>query len=266
MLLPVTALVLTSYIPRSGGSPGGKTGSPTDGSTCTQCHSSTLKVKEGWISTDIPAEGYIAGETYSITLTATQSGIDMFGFELTAEDAAGSKIGVFNVETQTSIKLINNDKAVTHTSTGLTASNGTRSWTIKWTAPVEGTGDIGFYAAVNAANGDGGTGGDAIFKTQYLVPEQIDNSIEQFLLEGWLKVYPNPATEAVRFHLNGLKQQVINYQIFNLSGQRVASDQVSVWNTNSIVQISVSDLPTGNYVVHFSGEDLNLKGRFIIIR
>lgn len=264
--LPLAGLMLMSLLARSSGSPGGKTGSPGDGGTCTQCHSSTLEAKEGWISSDIPVDGYLAGETYTITLAAEQTGINRFGFELTAEDASGAKVGTFDIEAQSQVKLVNSNQAVTHTASGIAATDGAKSWSFKWTAPEAGTGPIGFYAAVNAANADGGTAGDEIYTTQLLVEEQIDNSIEYFLLEGWLKVYPNPARDLVRFHLNGLTPDDLEYQIFNLQGQLVARDVLRITRTNSIVSVSVSDLPGGNYVIHFSNDLVNLRGRFLIIR
>ncbi len=254
---------LSSGITRSSGSPGGKTGSPGDGANCSQCHSSSVKAKEGWITTDIPDEGYQPGEEYTITLTASQAGIPRFGFELTAEDAAGAKTGTFDTAGNNEIALVNQSKAVTHRSTGITASNGSKSWSFKWTAPSIGTGEVGFYAAINAANADGGTSGDAIYTTNLKIDEKIDNSIESFLLEGWLKVYPNPAQDVIKVHMNGMSVGEISYRLFNLQGQLLEEDFVDVNASSSVLSIPVRDLPIGNYVIHFNGNDLNLKGRFV---
>jgi hypothetical protein len=256
-------LILSSGINRSSGSPGGKSGSPGDGADCSQCHSSTVKTKDGWITTDIPDEGYKPGGVYTITLTASQTGISRFGFELTAEDAAKAKTGTFDTGGNNEIALVNQSKAITHRSSGIAATNGSKSWSFKWTAPVIGTGEVGFYAAVNAANADGGTGGDAIYTTNLKVDEQIDNSIESFLLEGWLKMYPNPAQDVIKVHMNGLSIGKISYRLFNLQGQLLREDHLDVNASNSVLAIPIRDLPIGNYVIYFNGNDLNLKGRFI---
>lgn len=270
ILLPIlfifTSLLFMNLMPRSSGSPGAKSGSPGDGgATCTACHSSTVKVKEGWISTDIPAEGYVPGEIYTITLSAQQSAITKFGFELTAEDASANKVGVFNIDNSSDIKLINSASAVTHTSSGTSASNGEKVWTFKWTAPEEATGEVGLYAAINASNANSGTSGDDIYTTELILAEQIDNSIEQFLLEGWLKVYPNPAVDVVKVHMNGLKQQNLAYSIYNIQGKIVLSNTLAINAKNSILCIDVQDLPIGNYIVHFEGDGVNLKGKFLVI-
>lgn len=57
----------------SNGSPGGRSGSPGDNNqTCTACHSGTAVNQTGWISTNIPASGYVAGQTYQLTLNGTR--------------------------------------------------------------------------------------------------------------------------------------------------------------------------------------------------
>ena len=50
--------------------------------------------------------------------------------------------------------MINNDKAITHTSSGISTTGDSNSWSFDWTAPASGTGDVTFYGAFNAANGD----------------------------------------------------------------------------------------------------------------
>ena len=154
-------LLLYSY---SGGSPGGKTGSPGDGgTTCTQCHAGTAQPQGGLIVTNIPFAGYTAGETYTITVSASMGGISKYGFELTAENASGVKEGSFTITDPSRTKTANGGKAVTHTSAGNSASGNSISWSVDWTAPATGTGTITFYTAVNASNSNGSTSGDQIY-------------------------------------------------------------------------------------------------------
>ena len=52
LLFPGLFFGLSSWF--SGGSPGGKTGSPGDGgANCTQCHAGTPQPATGWINTNI---------------------------------------------------------------------------------------------------------------------------------------------------------------------------------------------------------------------
>ncbi len=171
---PFLAMLATPFIlillSNSSGSPGGKSGSPGDGgNTCTQCHGGTATTMTGWITTNVPASGYVPGQTYSITATATHSGAGLIGFELTVETDNGTKIGTLQITEPTRTKLTNLNKAVTHTSGGTTPSGNSNSWTMNWIAPATAQGTIGIYAAFNAANGNGNTSGDVIYKSSTFI-------------------------------------------------------------------------------------------------
>ncbi len=164
LLILMPGIIL--LIANRNGSPGGRSGSPGDGNqTCTSCHSGTAINQTGWITSNIPAEGYVPGTTYQITLNSTHAGAALFGFELTAETSAGQKTGTFAITETNRTKLVNQNKSVTHTFNGTTPSGGGNSWTMNWTAPAMAAGNITFYAAVNAANGNGTTSGDVIYRT-----------------------------------------------------------------------------------------------------
>ena len=92
------------------GSPGGKTGSPTDGASCTGCHYAGIGTG-ATITTDIPSSGYIPNQVYTITAEVSQTGISKFGFEITAEEAnfGSAKTGSFLVTNSTETKFVNNN-------------------------------------------------------------------------------------------------------------------------------------------------------------
>lgn len=160
--LPIALLLYAN----SNGSAGGFTGSPGDSNqTCTSCHTGTPVNQSGWITSTIPAQGYTPGQTYQITVSGTHTGVVRFGFELTAENSSGQKVGSFTITESTRTKLVNQNKAVTHLFTGTTPSGNSNSWNVNWTAPATDIGQITFYAALNAANGNGDPSGDVIYRT-----------------------------------------------------------------------------------------------------
>ncbi|HVA98193.1 MAG TPA: choice-of-anchor V domain-containing protein, partial [Bacteroidia bacterium] len=100
----------------------GATGSPADGGTTCDisgCHSSySLGTKTGWITSNIPAAGYIAGQQYLITCTATYTGRSKFGFN------AGVSAGTI-ASSDATTQISSNE--VTHKSSSTAGTNG-RSW------------------------------------------------------------------------------------------------------------------------------------------
>ncbi len=123
------------------GAPAGYTGSPGDGQNCTSCHGGTATSSTGWITSNIPASGYVPGTTYQITATNSLTGSGKFGFEVSPQNASGTLLGTLAAGTNS--QLVGGGKYVTHTN----ASPSISTWTFNWTAPAAGTGNVTFYGA-----------------------------------------------------------------------------------------------------------------------
>jgi len=248
--------LLTSELGNFGGSPGAKTGSPGDeGNTCTQCHGGTASLQEEWLVSNIPATGYVPGETYTITATGTHTGVSRFGFETTAEDSNNDKTGTFIITNETENKLTNNNSSVTHKSAGTTPNGDSRSWSFDWTAPDAGTGEVTLYAAFNAANGNGGTSGDVIYKTTMSASEDISISVASTIgNESSIRVFPNPFTDNLSINISGTDANVSGLKVFNSIGNQVYSQDRFFNNEN--ISIAASDFMTGIYyaVIYFDND------------
>ena len=153
------------------GSPGGKTNSPIDGSNCTGCHNATLNNGQGSvvITSNMPNNEYIPGQTYTVTVTASHPSFSTYGFELTAENGS-SKAGNFIITNASETKLINGNNAVTHKMSGTLGG----TWEVDWTAPgfASSFGTVDFYVCAITANGDGDNSGDQVYTNVYTATEQ----------------------------------------------------------------------------------------------
>lgn len=240
LLAVPSTLILFAY---SGGSPGGKTGSMGDnGNTCTDCHSGTAMAEEGWISTDIPAVGFMPGDTYIITARGSHEAVVKFGFELTAEDETGEKTGSFTIVESDRTKLANAGTSVTHTSGGTTPNGDFGTWTMEWTAPDPAPEVVKFYAAFNAANGNGGTTGDVIYTSETSVSQQHVGLENEILAES-ISVYPNPAVN----ELNIESPEGASISVFDISGRLV----VSIDHSQKETKLELSTWDSGLYFVRF---------------
>lgn len=142
LIIVTCAFVLTSFVVLyPTGAPPAKTGSPGDGSDCTQCHGGTAGNATGWITSNIPADGYTPGQVYQITATNQISGSGKYGFEVSPQNVAGNLLGTLTAGPNT--QLVGSNKYVTHTN----ANTSLNSWTFSWTAPAAGTGQVKFYGA-----------------------------------------------------------------------------------------------------------------------
>jgi hypothetical protein len=220
------------------GSPGGKTNSPLDGSNCTGCHTSTLNNGQGSvvITSNMPNNQYVPGQTYTITVTASHPSFSTYGFELTAENGS-SKAGSFIITNSSETKLVNNSNAVTHKMQG-TLGASIKTWTVDWTAPGFFSA-VDFYVCAITGNGDGGNSGDQVYTNIYTVTESSPTAIHEnkqlfsvFYSDGKINI---DATNTI---------ELIN--IYNINGQLVKSI-----NSDSKI-ISTSDLSEGIYIVELS--------------
>lgn len=236
-------MIFTAELSNSTGSPGGMTSSPGDNNlNCTQCHGGTALAQSGWISTNIPANGYIPGQTYTISTTLTHAGAGRYGFELTAENNAAMKVGTFALTNTTETKLTNAGKAVTHAFAGTTGAGGAKTWSFSWQAPAAGTGNVTFFAAYNAANGNGTTSGDVIYTSSLLVQEDIATGMPKISASTTFNVYPNPASDKL-YVARSESMQGLTFRISDISGR--------IWVTNALLgtknEIEVRHLPKGIY-------------------
>ena len=189
LLIPITIAIAiffypTTSISNAGGSPGGKTGSPNDGAaSCTGCHYAGTGTG-ATITTNIPTNGYIPNQVYTITADIIHSGINKFGFEITSEKNSGNtKTGSFLITNSAEMKFANNNTAITHKAGGTSGSN-SRSWSMDWEAPNTGTGDVTFYGSFIAANGNGNNMGDTYHSTNLTVSEAVVNSVSDLSVKN----------------------------------------------------------------------------------
>src|SRR5262245_1056457 len=144
------------------------TGAPGE-SDCRICHSGgptggTLSIN------GLPAN-YSPSQEITLTVALAQAGRSRFGFQLTAIDDTGKRVGDLipndnRTQTQTGNVNGNQRQYINHTGQGITpTSSGQGSWTFRWKAPAQSVGRVTFYVAGKAANGNSSATGDTIYTT-----------------------------------------------------------------------------------------------------
>ena len=228
-------------------------GAPMDNSglTCAKsgCHSGTaLTQTTGVISTNIPGSGYVAGTTYSISVT--MSGSSAYGFELTPQTAT-SNVGlgtwIAGVGTAVSTKYIRQSPK----------KSGTLAvWTFSWTAPATAT-VVTFYGTFNYANNNGNTAGDVIKTSSLTVLASTTGFAENRASEQFISVFPNPTSEFL--HITS-SQSFDQASVYSMDGKliKTVSEQELLSKT-----ISVGELTNGIYYLQISLDGKNKVSKFV---
>jgi len=221
--------------------PAGYAGAPANGMiTCNTsgCHSGTATQNaNGWITSNIPGTGYVPGNTYTITATATYAGRNTFGFEISPQNASGTKLGtLINTSTQTGMA---GTGYIGQKSNGLSGS-GSKTWTFDWQAPTAGSGSVTFYGAFNCANGNGGTSGDFIY-TSTLTVQEVTTGVEMVNSHDKISVYPNPSSGVI----NITNTNEVTVMVYSYIGKLVR-----VYKNTNRKQFDLSELEKGVYFIN----------------
>jgi hypothetical protein len=211
------------------GAPAGNTGSPADGTTCSQsgCHNGTPVTQAGIITSDVPSSGYKPGNTYNITVSLTGSGKK--GFQVSPQDISGNVFGSLIAGLGTKIV---GTKYITHTAEKTANSS---SWTFQWIAPAAGKGAVTFYGAFAITR-------NATKKSTLIILEESTVQGVSNEANAKISVYPNPATDFIQIKLmdpisNG------KAMLFDLNGKLVLTEN---FESNEI-SMNVQSIPAGNY-------------------
>lgn len=240
------------------GPPAGYSGDPdSNNRDCTSCHSGPdAQSQTGWITSDIPIGGYVAGSTYTITATAKATGHTKFGFQISPQDTLGNFLGTL-VNTGSNTKLTTDPNYITQSSSG-TIGTDSLSWTFDWTAPAEGSGEANFYGAFNIANGDSRTSGDTIIVSILTIKEFITNIPD--ISDGGLKIslYPNPASDFVTIDVdNSILGS--SYHVIDYAGRQVLTGKIST----VITIVDINQLEKGMYFIQVESQ---AKASFKVIK
>ena len=158
----------TSYT-YSSGNFAARTNAPGESSCATSsCHGTNSDVLNGAGSAEISIAddpvSYELNKTYTITVQTTDPNASRYGMQMTvlkgnAPTDASPSVGSWVAPTGMQIQSQNDRSYIVHTST----ENNTGTWTFEWMAPETDEGDITFYLAALAANGNGNKAGDFVY-------------------------------------------------------------------------------------------------------
>jgi hypothetical protein len=172
--LAVSCLLFSGLIwANSQGGPGtGYAGVPNE-KDCSECHTGVGSAGKLTVALSSGATTYNPGETVKVKVTLDDPSAARWGFQLTVRKTASIGNGSGVVASADNTTLVADAGPVqfighSNAKTGRT----TATWEFDWTAPAAGSGSAIFYAAGNAANGNGAAdAGDRVYKGSLEIAE-----------------------------------------------------------------------------------------------
>jgi hypothetical protein len=246
MVIVLESFNTTPFGKRDGTEPG-YTGSPGDSlKNCTVCHGGTPLNVEGWITSTVPATGFVPGQRYTITATNTEVGGTRFGFSISPQAPNGDLLGTMIITDTVATKLVGNDKYATYRTGGVDGVD-SKTWTFDWIAPAANVNEVIFYGAFNS-NFEGHKEGDQTYLSQLRLRREGTLNTDKLTSAPTFTISPNPVADYLTISTIAA-EKVQKVTVVNMNGQTVLSVENPDGN-----QVDVSDLTKGIYHVLISSD------------
>ena len=231
------------------------------------CHSgvkfkgkTTLMIKQNGTT----VTKYSPGVKYQVELVIekTSGGTALYGFQLNA--SKGTKdAGVFeNAMPDATTQIAKIGKGRTFVEHDLQMPSGTI--TVDWTAPAKGTGTVSFYAVGNIVDGKNGNLGDSP-----LTPIKVDlaeGTVSANELPTWateVNLTPNPVNDFAFLSINANENKTISLQVFNIEGELMSNQDISVSAGNNNIPLEINDLARGVYLLSLKSNNDLVTRKFV---
>ncbi len=271
VILTICSLTHSMYQNNAHGSTNGGpvayTGSPSNGRTCGTnggCHNTgTAPFLAGLITSNIPATGYIPGQTYLFTVNPVVVGaptvVSKVGFSISPQTQGGVLVGILTAGTGS--KLVGSGAYVTHTGTLMNST----SRTFSWTAPAISTPSVTFYGAFNYSNAQNNSSGDQIRTTTITLNQDVTTDI-QSIDKPSINVSVFAVLKSLKVELEMNVPNQITLSVMDVKGKNVCSTQkYDVQTGKNEIVLDLLHLSKGFYMVNILSDDFLPISRKILI-
>jgi len=214
----------------SGTPPANMTGAPGTGNACTSCHSPGTGGSGAVVVTfNGGVNQYVAGQTYNMSVTVSQTGQKRWGFSMVARNSANQNTGTW-IPTNIDSKVYSSSTHIGHKNAPNNMPD-TYTFNFSWIAPATaGTGNVTFYAVGNAANGNNNSTGDYIYYHTLTIAEVVPQPTVHIkvMLQGAMET---DTTMTAYLNTAGFlpQQQPFNMPPWNYNG----SEEVQIFPENA---------------------------------
>lgn len=267
------SLALTAgsiLMPASAGAPVSSTGAPNERTCATsECHD-TYTLNTGTATSSIAIEGapehYTPGQTYTITLSIQDEGVQRFGYQLVVlHNRDNSNAGSLSLLDTINTQIIANDIALqdrryaTYTYPGTEAKkSGVGEWQVRWTAPSTDEGPVTFYLATVSANNDDTDKGDYAYTSKKVLASPLSTAVRAHdaVQSSHLRIAPNPATETATLLFAFQQPSTITLSVVDVQGREVLALPPQHFAEGEHTQpLDIHGLAAGTYTLRYTMND-----------
>jgi hypothetical protein len=242
-----------------------RTGSPVDGGLdCSGCHA-PAGVTPTVTITSVPAftngNSYVAGATYTLTVTGQGRSAYGLGLEILNGNTASAKdAGSFGKMISSNCKTLLGAKGITNI---VHNARATTPFQFEWVAPSGGEAHI--YCALLGIDGTGSTGDNLVKKTMVLTSVTAVNTIDQNTFN--MQLFPNPTRDFVMLNYSLKQNSDVRICVYSMDGKQVAAlnkNNQPTGNNNEAIDLASLNLKSGVYAVSLQVNGQSYSKRLLV--
>lgn len=194
---------------------------------------------------------YKPGETYDVVLKveAVDNPVE-FGFQMVSLTDDNAPVNQWeSIGSNVQLVKLGDRDYIEHNS-----PSSENEFSARWTAPSTGTGDVKFYFAVNAVNGNGSPSGDGAANSSFTLNETLSSSSD--INNITFKIFPNPATDFIT--IDGV-EDAYTYTMVDINGKTIIRGF-----GNDKTTVNTANLNPGLYFIILENNDIVKTQKLII--
>jgi len=193
---------------------------------------------------------YVAGMTYTVTVTGANSAMTHYGFEFTAVSGSSpSQINAGSFSSFPSLVAMHSTGGLNFVEHTNTISGATLSKSFTWTAPSPAVGAITMYLTVNAVNGDGNANAADVSNNTSITLQHSTSAVASIADNVSIKTFPNPVTNTLNLQLDNAQTGNYSTSVYDLNGKVVASQILEINSAAQVATINTANLIPGMYIL-----------------
>ncbi|MBS1771694.1 MAG: T9SS type A sorting domain-containing protein [Bacteroidetes bacterium] len=247
---------------------GNKTGGPgSNNQTCgtSGCHSSSIGTTTGSFEvrkkfkpdSNSVVNSYIPDSPYTVKFIGWHPTLVSFGFQLIAlKMSDSSQAGSFsNLQAKARMQTLPDGKIVLENSDTISKAGGGFETVFTWKAPSKNTGQIRFYGALVAANGDGTPINDQASSTILLALAEAV-SVSDPNADNNFKIYPNPVSDIIHVVSQIASNGNYDIAVYDVWGRKIMTTTYTVMTNTMNLDIDAKEWAAGTYQIHIKNGEL----------
>jgi hypothetical protein len=200
-------------------------------------------------NTPVTDDKYVPGTTYVVSLTGNHASLTKFGFQIMAVNNASpnANAGTWGTLASDYHSMAVGGRTIVEHHHPLSKTGTEFKAEFDWTAPASSAATgVRFCAIINAVNGDGTVGGDAVGDPYSKTFTANTTSVADLGKNDNIRIYPNPVTNLLHISFADVTPGNYTASVYDLTGKVIINRQVNV-NANTTFDIPADGISNGLY-------------------